>query len=294
MITVNGLSKKIKDINILDNISFELSKSSIVGLLGRNGAGKTTLIEILSNLQKPTTGNVYLKNIRVQQWKDIYKNIGVCIEPRMPEYLTVYEYLKQVSILRKESPFNIDKTLQILDLDRQSKVKIKNLSFGLTQRVGIASAILGDPDILLLDEPFVGLDPIGIKKLAKHLTERRDNGATILVSSHQLSDIETLIDSLIYIDNGCIVENIKTEEILEHSILLLKTSNNTLAKNILSKKFGIDKIFKERELLKLRIKNSFYNDIVEELNRSEIDVIYEELIPMNLEHFFMDGVINDK
>lgn len=289
MIEAIDISKKINQIDILSNINFTISKSMIVGLLGKNGAGKTTLIEILSNIQKATTGDISINQQPLHKWKNIYGELGVCIEPSLPNYLTVNEYLKQVCILKKLPFSSIEKCIDTMGLEEKRTYRIKNLSFGLKQRVGIASAILGDPDTLILDEPFVGLDPIGLQKVSMYLRERRDEGAAILVSSHQLKDIENLIDSVIYLDNGVIVENIIYADFSRFQWISLATSDNVLARQVLTQQFNIEKMAETDDLLKFRTKAADYDRIVSELKQADIVISSIDSAPLQLENIFIEG-----
>lgn len=173
MIYTKDICQSLNKNVILSNVSFELSNGCIVGLLGKNGSGKTTLLKILSNLQKPSSGEAYINSFNVKEWSKLHTNVGVALTPSIPGYLKVREYLKEVAIIKGSSPEDLDKVINIMELEKKLNTKIKNLSFGQKQRVNIAAAMINDPNTLLLDEPFVGLDPIGMEKLNSYLLQKK-------------------------------------------------------------------------------------------------------------------------
>jgi len=190
----------------LDNISFELHKGEIIGLLGPNGAGKTTLIKTLLGFLEFKDGEVeffgqkkYSKNIRAK--------IGFMPEiANYPWFLTPAEILDmfgRISGMRKnEIPERIENTLKTVELYEQRNDLVKSFSKGMQERLNLAQAILHDPELLILDEPFSGLDPIGRIKARGILTGLRDKGKTLLLSSHELSEAELMCDKICIISRG--------------------------------------------------------------------------------------------
>lgn len=218
MIKVEGLTKYYGDFLAVDGISFEVNKGEIVGLLGPNGAGKTTTLRILTGYLLPSSGSVKIKGYDIyKDLREIKKIIGYLPEttPLYNEML-VYDYLWFVADSKE-----IEESKRLSELKRVAEIcQIKNvmhkpvveLSKGYKQRVGLAAALLGDPDILILDEPTSGLDPnqiVEIREIIKEIGKEK----TVLFSTHILSEAEATCDRLVIIHKGKIVADGKTEEL---------------------------------------------------------------------------------
>lgn len=217
VIETRNLTKKFGENIAVDSINMKIEKGKIYGLLGKNGAGKTTTMCMLLNLSNSNSGEIFLfgKNVKKSSNR-IYSRIGSIIEtPGFYENLTGEENLKALSKLRGNyNKKNIKNALKIVSLDEERKKKFKHYSLGMKQRLGIAAALIHDPDILILDEPVNGLDPIGIleiRNLFRLLVE--DYNLTILISSHILSEIEQIADVIGVMDNGKLIEEITKEEL---------------------------------------------------------------------------------
>ncbi|MEE1116723.1 ABC transporter ATP-binding protein [Methanosphaera sp.] len=213
VIETENLTKKYKDKTVVNNINMKVEKGKIYGLLGKNGAGKTTTMRMLLNMATKTSGKIMLfGNIPDNS---TYRKIGSIIEtPGFYENLTAEENLKIISKIRGNySKENIDEILTSVSLDDNNK-KYRDFSLGMKQRLGIAAAIMHNPELLILDEPINGLDPIGIKKI-RHLLKRlsRENATTILISSHILSEIENLADIIGVMDNGQLITELTKDEL---------------------------------------------------------------------------------
>lgn len=222
VIETKNLTKKYKDKTAVNNINMKVEKGTIYGLLGKNGAGKTTTMKMLLNLAGKTSGKIMLFGNKPNN--QTYKKIGSIIEtPGFYENLTAEENLKIIAKIRENySKENIQEILHTVSLDDNNK-KYKNFSLGMKQRLGIAAAIMHKPELLILDEPINGLDPIGIKEI-RHLLKRlsRKNKTTILISSHILSEIENIADRIGVMDNGQLITELTKEEL-----------NNQLNKNVI-------------------------------------------------------------
>lgn len=193
-----------KDIKILDNLSFEVPKGSIYGFLGANGAGKTTTIRILLGLCQADSGQIFINGQLFSKANYLqYQNIGAMIEePSVYGHLSGKENLQFLSKYYNIGTKRIDEVLHMVDLGEVKNKKAKDYSLGMKQRLGIAQSLLHNPDILLLDEPLNGLDPSGIKDIRELLFKLRDQGKTILISSHLLSEVEKSCDYFCIIDQG--------------------------------------------------------------------------------------------
>ena len=213
VIETENLTKKYKNKTEVNNINMKVEKGKIYGLLGKNGAGKTTTMRMLLNMATKTSGKIMLfGNVPDNS---TYRKIGSIIEtPGFYENLTAEENLKIISKIRGNySKENIDEILTSVSLDDNNK-KYRDFSLGMKQRLGIAAAIMHNPELLILDEPINGLDPIGIKKI-RHLLKRlsRENATTILISSHILSEIENLADIIGVMDNGQLITELTKDEL---------------------------------------------------------------------------------
>lgn len=202
MIEVKSLVKKYGDKTAVDNISFEIEDGEVFALLGSNGAGKTTTIKMILGITEKASGEIFLK-----------ENIKVGYSPERPEFynmLTGYEHLKYYCELqripRKEIRKEILRVMDIVGLEN-NKVKVKGYSKGMKQRLSIAQSLLGDPDLLVLDEPTSDLDVIGRNSIMDLILELQKDGKTIVINSHILNDIERTCNKGIIINKGNIVVN---------------------------------------------------------------------------------------
>ena len=220
IIEVKNLTKMFNGFKALDNVSFNVKKGEILGFVGPNGAGKTTTIKLLTNLLTPTSGHAYINNI------DVNKNptkallsVGSLIEvPGIYDYLTPHEmltYFGKIHRLNKnEINQKIKEVLKIVKLSEWEHKKIGSFSTGMQRRLAIAKAILHSPDILILDEPVIGLDPRGIKDVRDMLKQFKNKGVTIFLSSHLLNEVRETCDRIIFLDGGKVVTQGTIEEIL--------------------------------------------------------------------------------
>lgn len=217
MVEVKHLTKCYGDIKAVDDISFTVETGEVLGFLGPNGAGKSTTMNMITGYISSTSGTVTIDGSEIlDNPKETKKKIGYLPEiPPLYVDMTVRKYLefmfdlKKVKLPKKE---HIDEVMRLVQISEQSERIIKNLSKGYRQRVGFAQALLGNPPVLILDEPTVGLDPkqiIEIRKLIKSLGKKH----TVIFSSHVLSEISATCDRIIVISNGKIVADAKTEEL---------------------------------------------------------------------------------
>jgi len=210
------IKKNFGQIKALDNISFNVNKKSIHGILGPNGSGKSTLMRILSGLIKSWSGNIFLHGKKIEKKSNEYlKSFGFMIEePSFYEYLSAEENLKIFCRLLNYNFNVIFESLKRVDLYDWRKVKVKNFSYGMKQRLGIAQAILHDPDILILDEPNNGLDPKGIADMNNLIEGLQKEGKTICISTHILKDVERLCDSVTVLKKGKLILNSSIKDLM--------------------------------------------------------------------------------
>lgn len=210
-----NLTKKIKNKVIVENVSFSINKGDIVGFLGPNGAGKTTIIKLILGLIKITEGKVFINGFDIE--KDFVKaieKVGAIVEnPDLYMYLSGYDNLKITANNYKNiSKERINEVIKIVGLEKRIKDKVSTYSLGMRQRLGIAEAIINSPELLILDEPTNGLDVEGIIEIRNLIKDLSNHGIAILISSHNLSEIDNLCNRIIAIKNGKIVEDSTIEK----------------------------------------------------------------------------------
>lgn len=216
ILKTNNLTKKYKDFCALDKVNIEINKGDIYGLIGRNGAGKTTLMKIITTLSNKTSGEFTLLEHKDNDLTETKRRIGSLIEnPAFFPNLSAYDNLKYYAIQKGITNYEqINEALRLVGLDDVKEKKFKNFSLGMKQRLGIAFAILDNPDFIILDEPINGLDPIGISDLRdtfKKLNEEKN--ITILISSHILSELYLLATRFCIIEKGKVVKELSKEEL---------------------------------------------------------------------------------
>ena len=218
ILETNNLTKKYKSFQALNGLTMHVPKGSIYGFVGKNGAGKTTLIRLICGLQEPTSGEFTLYGIQNKS-KDIVKSrrrMGAVVEtPSIYMDMTAEENIKQqYLILGLPSYDGITELLKLVGLESTGKKKAKNFSLGMKSRLGIAIALAGDPDFLVLDEPINGLDPQGIVEIRELILKlNRERQITVLISSHILDELSRLATHYGIIDNGCMVKELSAEEL---------------------------------------------------------------------------------
>jgi ABC-2 type transport system ATP-binding protein len=218
VLTVISLSKEYKGFKALNNLTMHVPKGSIYGFVGKNGSGKTTLIRIICGLQEPTNGEYTLYGIRNNS-KDIFKSrqrMGAVVEtPSIYLDMTAKENLRQqYSILGMPDNHGITELLNLVGLGDTGKKKAKNFSLGMKQRLGIAIALCGSPDFLVLDEPINGLDPQGIIEMRELILKlNKEKRITVLISSHILDELSRLATHYGFIDSGHVLKEVSGEDL---------------------------------------------------------------------------------
>lgn len=214
----NGLCKQYKDFKALHGLSMHIPKGSIYGLVGKNGAGKTTLIRLICGLQEPTAGSFSLYGVsdKDRLIHRARRRMGAVVEtPSIYLDMNAEENLKQqYQILGLPSFDGICELLKLVGLENTGKKKAKNFSLGMRQRLGIAIALCGDPDFLLLDEPVNGLDPQGIIEIRELILKlNKERQITVLISSHILDELSRLATHYGFIDGGQLVKEISAKDL---------------------------------------------------------------------------------
>lgn len=216
IIEVKGLGKRYKgnDFYSLKNANFTIEEGDIVGLVGKNGSEKSTLLKLLAKSQNPTEGTVFFNGKDIFKEDNILRDFGIMIEPVFFPQISVEENVKLYLKIHKKEQYqdNIEKTLKLVGLWEAKNRKPVDFSFGMKQRTALALALVTEPLFVLLDEPFVGLDPIGVRNLLNILKQwSKVNKTSMIIFSHQLAELEELRTRYLFIESGTIDDKISAE-----------------------------------------------------------------------------------
>jgi ABC-2 type transport system ATP-binding protein len=216
MIKVEGLTRAYGSFIAVDDISFECRPGTVTGFLGPNGAGKTTTMRVMVGLTPPTHGEVTIGGLHYRDIPNPGRHVGVLLDASAQHAGRTGREVLELGARTMGLPSSrVDAMLDLVSLDgRESKRRVRNYSLGMRQRLGIAHALLGEPTVLILDEPANGLDPAGIRWMRGLLKGYADQGGTVLLSSHLLHEVEQIADEMILIGNGRIVARGTREELL--------------------------------------------------------------------------------
>lgn len=279
----------------LNDVSLSIEQGIIFGLLGPNGAGKTTLIKILLGIVFPTSGNAKILGEDISNYH-IRNRIGYLPENhKFPNYLTGEEVIIHFSKLNgfeldKKSP-KVDEVLSLVKMEKWRNEKIKKYSKGMLQRLGLAQAIVHDPDLIFLDEPTDGVDPIGRKEIRDILISLKNEGKTIFINSHLLSEVELVSDKVAILNEGKLVKYGTVEELtINKQICEIKTEI-ILPENIfesLKQKFAITQ---DKNLITLEITdNNVLNNFMDELRKLNVNIIGVNQKKSSLEETFIKSL----
>jgi len=229
IIKTNKLTKKFGSKRVVNHVDLQVKRGEIYGFLGPNGAGKTTTIRMLLGLARPTKGSIQIFGEDIQKDKlSILKKVGSLVEyPSYYGHLTAYENLEAVRILLDAPKSRIDEVLSIVRLTKDAKRPVKGFSLGMKQRLGIATALLGNPELLILDEPTNGLDPSGIIEIRELIKSMpKEHGITIVVSSHLLSEIDQMATQVGIISKGHMIFQDSISKLRERASSKIKITVN--------------------------------------------------------------------
>ncbi|WP_249716076.1 ABC transporter ATP-binding protein [Paenibacillus sp. J31TS4] len=220
VLSVQNLKKKIRSKWIIKGISFDVGPGEVFGFLGPNGAGKTTTIRMLVRLIRPTEGSIKIGGIPMDKHpNEALKQVGCIVEnPELYGYLSGWENLEHFArMLPGVGSERIREVVAIVGMEKRIHDKVKTYSLGMRQRLGIAQALLGNPKLLILDEPTNGLDPQGIKEMRQFIRRLAETGLSVFVSSHLLSEIQLMCDRVAIISQGTVIAVGEVEELLRQA-----------------------------------------------------------------------------
>ena len=296
-VSFNNVTKEFKNKAVLKGVSFNIEAGDIYGLIGENGAGKTTLLKLIVNLLKATSGNIQVlgKEIKKDSY-DYLRNIGALIDdPVFYKKLTLYENFKvHCEYLGFYDEEKLESVLKRVGLHNKKSKKIKELSFGEKQRLAIAYALITEPELLILDEPTNGLDPIAIVELREILLKlNREFNTTIIISSHAINELETLVNKVMFLKNGEIVEDGLLEEIKEKCSVYIEieVEDSSKALAILEKELNV----RNMKLINkgtIRVYEALEErkNILSTLVKNDVEVLSFNMVQISLEEYFIRKV----
>ena len=230
MITVTGLSRSYGDFKAVDEVSFMIDKGEVIGLLGHNGAGKTTIMKMLTGFLEPSAGSIEIDGLNIPDDRLAIQNRIGYLPENCPVYpdMTVIDYLEYAAELRgltgQAKLDAVKRAIRQTELGSKATQPINTLSRGFRQRVGVAQAILANPDILILDEPTNGLDPSQIRHM-RELIASLSQQATVVISTHILQEVQAVCDRVLIVKNGQLAVDAKLNELQQGSTIKLISSN---------------------------------------------------------------------
>ena len=274
ILQIKGLTKKYGELTALNHLNLEVKSGTIYGILGPNGSGKTTTLGIVLGILNATSGSFsWFGNGELDENR---KRIGALLEtPNFFPYLSAVKNLEIVCKIKgiEDPEFAIEEAIKKVRLWKRKDSKFKTFSLGMKQRLAIASALMGNPDVLVLDEPTNGLDPQGIREIRDLIREIANSGKTVIIASHQLDEIEKVCTDVIIIKNGVTLKESKIDEIMEGNLeVVIGADEFDKAKSIASSMNGINNI-REKE-------GKLYLEIDENTNAQMIN-----------EHFYKNGIV---
>jgi ABC-2 type transport system ATP-binding protein len=216
ILTVRGLTKLYGEVLAVDDLTFALDRGTITGFLGPNGAGKTTTLRLLLGLARPTAGEALILGRRYQELDHPMRSVGAVLESNdFDPGRSGRNHLRALALAGGVPGGRVDEVVELVELVTAADRPVRTYSLGMRQRLGLAGALLGDPDLLLLDEPANGLDPAGVHWLRGFLRQFAGRGGTVLVSSHVLAEVAQTVDAAMIIDRGRLVATVRLDELVD-------------------------------------------------------------------------------
>ena len=217
VIEVTDFSKDYADVRAVDHLSFTVESGTITGFLGPNGSGKTTTLRALLGLVEPTSGTVRIAGSRYRDLENPLRHVGAMLESSAHPSRTARNHLRVVAAEARMPRSRVDEVLELVELTSAANRRVGTFSLGMHQRLGLATALISEAEILVLDEPANGLDPQGIRRLRDFLRSLAGEGRTILLSSHVLAEVAQTVDHVVVIDHGRIVADEPLDILMERT-----------------------------------------------------------------------------
>ncbi len=251
MISVRNVVKRYGNKVALNKVSLEANKGKIVSLIGPNGAGKTTLIRILLTLIKPDGGEVEILGKNPFKYKVVFREVGYVQEiPNYPPFLTAKQLLELSARIKGIDKDQVKRVLELVEMENFSNIPIIKYSKGMVQRIAIAEALLGDPSVLILDEPYMGVDPIFSLKFRDILINLKKEGVSILMTSHEMEEVKKLSDYIYMIYRGEIIFQGSVEDMVKKFLgiqVIVETNDIKEAKRLLQDMNYVTNVYEEGE-----------------------------------------------
>ena len=279
-----NLCKSFGKKQILKNVSFTINEGDILAFIGPNGSGKTTTIKLILGLQKIDSGQVLINDVDItKDFEKAISKVGAIVEnPDSYMYLTGWQNLRMIAnYYNNISDTEISEIVKYVGLESRINDKVNKYSLGMRQRLGIARALLNKPNVLILDEPTNGLDPEGIKDLRNLLKKLAHDGMGILISSHNLAELESFCNKVCIIDNGTIIESSAVDTLKKNEDVIIFKVNDT-SKMDISDAFAVTKTSFKIKANKEKVAN-----IVKELVQKNIDIYEIRQEEITLEEAFL-------
>jgi len=289
ILRVSNLNKKIGKKEILKDVSFEINEGDILAFIGPNGAGKTTTIKCILGLQRLTKGSISINGYDIKRnFVKAINKVGCIVEsPDVYMYLTGYENLKlQASLYSVVKEESLDNIIRLVGLENRIDDKVSKYSLGMRQRLGIAISLVNNPNLLILDEPTNGLDPEGIKELRELLLKLAKSGMGILISSHNLSELESFCNKVCIISKGQIIEESTIEKLKEvdENKYILKVNDTKLVKKLINKNIKVI----DKEYIEVIKDEKEIAEFIKELVNNNISIYEVKKEVLSLEEAFMN------
>lgn len=282
-----NLSKKISNKEILKNINLSINEGDVIGLIGPNGAGKTTLIKCILGLQKIDNGIIKINGFDLStDYEAFISRVGAIVEnPDFYNYMSGLENLKQKGRIYNVSNKKINELVELVGLTKKINDKVSTYSLGMKERLAIAYSLINSPNLLILDEPTNGLDPEGIILLKNIIKRLSKKGISILISSHILSEVESICNKIIILKDGIVIDNTNIDKI--------KTKNNSYILELSDTK-NVNLLFRNEiindKLIKIFCNKEFIPLVIESLVKSKINIYSVKEESISLEQIFMKKI----
>jgi len=296
IIEIDMLNYHFGSQQVINNLSLKVPKYSVYGFLGPNGAGKSTTIKLILGLLKSDEENIRVFGVNINSNRlEILKKVGNLIEsPTLYQHLSAYENLSYLNCIFKLNKSRIEEVLKLVGLWENRHKKAKQFSMGMKQRLGIAMAIFHNPELIILDEPVNGLDPMGVFEIRKLLEKLASQGKTIFLSSHILSEMEKLCTHIGIINKGKMIYQGKTKDLMSqtsNNVLVQVEDQNKIQYLLDDEKFPIVEVHKNNIEYTIR-NNREFNELICYLVENKIELIDIEKVSENLEDIFINLTAN--